>query len=121
MLYHKDVFWNLKFDIEALELIKTANRLSRHLQEHIASLEEKRGFDLAGIEKIINEIKKQESVSCFEVEVEYGKVTKAVIRVEYNSRKDICLVFRKGIVITAWLCNKNDNHKTLDKSKYSRR
>ena len=120
MLYHKDVFWNLKFDVEALELIKTASRLSRHLQEHIASVDERRGFDLTGIEKIINEIKKQNSISCFEVEVENGKVTKAVIRVEYNSRKDICIVFRKWVVVTAWLCNKNDNHKTLDKSKYSR-
>lgn len=121
MLYHKDVFWKNSFNKDSATLIKSVNRISRHLQEYLEySTAERRNFDLDGIMNVTKALKKMDSVQAFEVETEKGKLTKCVVRVSYNNRKDICLVFRYGLVITAWLCSKDDNHKTLDKSRYAR-
>ena len=54
----------------------------------------------------------------FEVEIIDGHVVKAVIRTNYNRDKDICIVFRKNLVVTAWLNDRHDKHSSLDKSKY---
>ena len=120
-LYHRTVFWKNNFDSDSARLIKTVNRLSRHLQDYLEhSKEESRSFDLDGIMGTIEYLKRMDSVESFEVETENGFLTKCVVRVSYNERKDICIVFRRGIAITAWLCNKDDNHNTLDTSKYDK-
>ena len=60
----------------------------------------------------------------FEVETEYNTetrfetITKAVFRTEYNDTKDIVIVVREGIIVTAWLQNKEDKHCTLNLKKY---
>lgn len=56
----------------------------------------------------------------FEVEVEDNKIVKCVVRTRYDDNKDICIVFRYGIIITAYLDDINDNHETLDYSKYEK-
>ena len=50
-----------------------------------------------------------------------GQVTKAVYRQHYDSRFDLCLVFnlKANRVITVWLNDKNDHHKSLDGGKYA--
>jgi hypothetical protein len=58
-----------------------------------------------------------------EIEEDGGKVTKIVARTKYDDSFDLIVVFipngNKGVVKTVWLNEINDNHKTLDKSKYS--
>lgn len=121
MLYHNEVFWKDNFNADSAKLIKTVSRLSRHLRDYLQySDAERRDFDLNGIFNITRELKKMDSVQAFEVETEKGKLTKCVVRVSYNDKKDICLVYRYGLIVTAWLCNKDDTHKTLNKSKYAR-
>ena len=120
-LYHRTVFWKNNFDSDSARLIKTVNHLSKHLQDYLEhSKEESRSFDLDGIMGTIEYLKRMDSVESFEVETENGFLTKCVVRVSYNERKDICIVFRRGIAITAWLCNKDDHHSTLDTSKYDK-
>ena len=121
MLYHKQVFWKKEFDVESAKLIKTVNRFSKHLEEYFADESERRQFDATSIIKIVERLKTFDNIKAFEVETDGHELTKCVVRVGFNGKKDICLVFRKGLVVTAWLCNKDDNHKTLDKSKYDRR
>ena len=121
MLYHKDVFWNKKFDVEAIELIKSVERTTRHLQDRIDSGNANRAFNTSGVLKAVDNLKTKKSISCFEVETDNNKVVKCCVRTPYNAQKDICLVIRQGVVITAWLCNRNDTHKTLDRSKYAKR
>lgn len=55
-----------------------------------------------------------------EVEVRNGKPFKALLRKPYDDRRDICLVvlLDRGIVKTVWCNLRNDNHHTLDTSKY---
>lgn len=121
-LYHREVFWKDDFDEDSAKLIKSAYRLSRHLMEYLNNDDsDRRKFDFDGIMGTIEYLKTMDSVESFEVETENGFLTKCVVRVSYNERKDICIVFRKGLVVTAWLCDKNDNHKTLDKTKYEKR
>jgi hypothetical protein len=66
-------------------------------------------------------VKSLDNVEPFEVEVDNGLVTKSVVRVKYNDKKDISIVFRDGIIITAWLNERSDLHSTLDRSKYERK
>lgn len=120
-LYHRQVYWKKEFDFESAKLIKTANHFSRHLQEYFADNAERRQFDAESIMNIIEKLKTFDNIRAFEVETDGHYLTKCVVRVGFNGKKDICIVFRKGLVVTAWLCNKDDNHKTLDKSKYERR
>ena len=119
-LYHKQVFWKKDFDTESAKLIKTVNRFSKHLEEYFESNAERRQFDADSIIRIIDKLKTFDNIKAFEVETDGHELTKCVVRVGFNGKKDICLVFRKGLVVTAWLCSKDDNHKTLDKSKYER-
>lgn len=120
-LYHRQVYWKKEFDFESAKLIKTANRFSRHLQEYFSDDAERRQFDAKSIMNVIDKLKTFDNIRAFEVETDGHYLTKCVVRVGFNGKKDICIVFRKGLVVTAWLCDKDDNHKTLDKSKYERR
>jgi hypothetical protein len=121
MLYHKQVFWKKDFDIESAKLIKSVNRFSKHLQEYFDDTSERRNFNADDIIRIVDKLKQFDSVKCFEVETDGHQLQKCVIRCGFNGKKDICIVFRKGLVVTAWLCNKDDRHKTLDKSKYAKK
>ena len=120
-LYHREISWNNDFDFESAKMIKSAKRISKHLQDYLDNDNSfRRKFDLDGIMGTIEYLKTMDKVEAFEVETENGFLTKCVVRVSYNFRKDICIVFREGLVVTAWLCNKDDEHQTLDKSKYDR-
>lgn len=120
MLYHNTIFWKDNFNKDSARLIKSVYRISRHLQDYLDySTDVNRNFDLDGIMSVTRELKKMDSVQAFEVETEHGRLTKCAVRVSYNDKKDICLVFRKGFIVTAWLCNKGDNHATLDTTKYA--
>ena len=57
----------------------------------------------------------------FEVELgENNEVIKYGIRVTYNPKKDIIVIFKNNhIVKTVWWNQKNDQHKTLDMTKYT--
>lgn len=51
--------------------------------------------------------------------IEYDSdVDKIVVRVGYDEYRDIVLVIKGNLVITVWTNNKNDNHYTLDGSRY---
>ena len=120
-LYHRQVYWKKDFDIESAKLVKTVERFSNHLKEYFDDTTERRQFDADSIMKIINKLKTFDNIRAFEVETDGHALTKCVVRVGFNGKKDICIVFREGFVVTAWLCNKDDNHRTLDKTKYEKR
>ncbi len=66
----------------------------------------------------------QISLAMFKViEIEFtgAKVTKLLIRGAYNSKEDLLLALIPGrnFVKTCWTNRKNDQHRTLDMSKYS--
>lgn len=127
MLYHKEVYWKDWFDNSAKSLITTECELSNHLWKHIEEDEDKRyDIDLSLLYLIVkrlseNGLRDSNREGIFEVEVENEEVTKCVVRCIYDRNRDISIVFRKGLVVTAWLNDKNDLHNTLDESKYERR
>ena len=115
-LYHREVYWLSYFDTQSQLLIKSANRLSYHLWQHIEEDNQPK-YDI-DVTKLFLIVKSLDNVEPFEVEVDSGLVTKCVVRVEYNDKKDISIVFRDGVIVTAWLNFKTDLHGTLDRSKY---
>ncbi len=61
--------------------------------------------------------------SLFEVETSYaGQVVKLGLRYSHDQRRDCCVVISdKGDswqVVTCWLNEKNDNHRTLNPNRY---
>lgn len=117
-LYHRNVYWKPQFDAQSLTIIKSVERLSNHLWEHIDMHNKPRyNIDVAKLFLIIKSID-ESNCHPFEVEVENGVVTKCVIRVKYDDRNDISIVARDGFVQTCWINDNKDLHCTLDKSKY---
>lgn len=118
-LYHRNVYWKNYFDEQSMDLVKSANKLSEHLWNHIDTTDKKHDIDLTKLYFIVKDLQSKNVVKPFEVEVEDYVVTKAVIRTKYNDTTDISIVFRYGVVITAWINNDEDDHLTLDESKYN--
>ena len=117
-LYHRNVYWKPQFDAQSLTIIKSVERLSNHLWEHIDMHNKPRyNIDVAKLFLIIKSID-ESNCHPFEVEVESGVVTKCVIRVKYDDRNDISIVARDGFVQTCWINDNKDLHATLNKSKY---
>ncbi len=56
----------------------------------------------------------------FEIGVTGNTVTKMAVRMPYDNKIDLILVFgpRDGFVRTVWANEKGDKHKTLDRAKY---
>lgn len=110
MIYHKEIGFPSYF---RAPVGKYATALSRHAQVR----EIEKGFtiptmiDLSDFEVI-------------EIEMRNGAVQKMVVRGEYDEYDDIVLVVipkSHGLFVkTAWLNRWNDNHRTLDVSKYAR-
>lgn len=117
-LYHRNVYWKPQFDEQSLIIIKSVERLSNHLWEHIDMHNKPRyNIDVAKLFLIIKSID-ESNCHPFEVEVENGVVTKCVIRVKYDDRNDISIVARDGFVQTCWINSNKDKHATLNKTKY---
>lgn len=105
-LYHKDVFFP-EFDLTEFwrgvdKLTCTRHFRARQLDKHIPLLE---------MERI-------RSGEIFEVGIEFDEVLKVCYRV-HTPKVDYCYVIRKGgVVVTAWTQKPDDQHSTLDESKY---
>lgn len=121
-LYHREVFWKDNFDEQAFDLIKGDKiKCTQHFINHILYNYEKRyNIDFENLGIILEKLTDYGEIKPFEVEVEDGKVVKAVIRVPYDNVNDISIVFRKNKIITAWLNKREDKHFTLDKEKYEK-
>lgn len=114
-LYHKDVFFKPHFHTFAMKGVSL--KFSAHLVERLIE----RGIDTKKIPVIINNVA---NVKVIEVETEDDGMTvhKQLVRYPYDSSNDLVMaIVRNGLVKTAWVNSKTDNHRTLDKSKYERR
>lgn len=56
----------------------------------------------------------------FEVEISGNTCTKICVRLPYDDKRDLCVVLRGNLVVTVWFNRRNDSHKTLDASRYSK-
>lgn len=130
-LYHREVYWKNYFDKESKKIINSIditnpNHISYHLLQHICGNDidylerRKHNIDIVSLTSQIIGLQGSTSVFPFEVEVNNGHVTKCVVRAEYDENRDISIAFRYRKVVTAWLNNKNDKHRTLDDSKYEK-
>lgn len=119
-LYHRDLYWLSYFDEQSLGLIKSAKRLSTHLWRYLdKSKNKRRNIDLAKLYLIVKSIN-LDNCKPFEVEVENDKVVKCAIRLPYNDKCDISIVFRDGFIVTSYLNCCQDKHESLNKSRYKK-
>lgn len=96
--------------------------LSRHIQEHLDGGDRKHGYNKEGLFEALTSLKGI-PIDPFEVEVDVTApnkffVTKYVVRIPYDTYRDISVSIRGNKVITAWLNDIEDIHHTLDLSKY---
>jgi hypothetical protein len=112
-LYHKDIF------IPTLVFPGASYRLAYSRHSRLEAVRDKLGVVTrppAFIEFNSDDV--------IEVETTDDVVTKLVVRLPYDSTRDIILVLRNfhdgaAIVVTLWTNSIDDSHSTLDKSKYA--
>ena len=116
-LYHKAVFWEKRFNIEALEIMKSAER-AKHFSKHLINDRLQKNYNRQfTTNDILNALQNHGYI--FEVETKNGKVVKSCARFNFSNNRDLIIVCRENIIVTAWTCCKNDKHNTLDISKYA--
>lgn len=120
-LYHRNVCWGNDFDTQSKKLLLSVNHISKHLQNNIYNINKPRyDIDQNTLFTVFKRLCSQ-SIKPFEVETDKNnKVFKTVIRTPYDEDRDISIVVRQGIIVTAWLNKKTDIRKTLDISKYEK-
>lgn len=112
--------WNKKYEYISKRMIKSSNKiqLSYHAKSQVGS-DYNRLYDISIIDK---DFLLRGNV--FEVELnEENRIKKFLVRSPYNEFLDLILVcikkYNNIFIKTAWTNDKNDNHKTLDLSKYN--
>lgn len=123
MLYHKDVNWKPEFKYALNYLMKRNMELTEHLWKHLTTKDKpKYDIDYNKLMAICKNVyaHKQPHLYLFEVETndETGMIVKAAFRTNYDHKRDISIVVKEGVIITAWLNAYKDRHKTLNKEKY---
>ena len=121
MLYHKKVYWDKQFDVDARKIMeKEKYTFSNHLLKNLRySKAKRRQITEERLSQILYNIRdRKQNYYLYEVEVKNGNVVKAVVRTSYDKENDISIVYRNECIVTAWLNEKNDRHLTLDKKKY---
>lgn len=134
-LFHEEVFMptGVNEDVTVLQRnIKTIG-LSRHFEEqHVDTADYKHSMQKTKIISAVMSLTKNQ-VAPFEVQLSKDyyalgpgwHVTKYVVRVSYDETRDVTIVIatnpknkNHAFVKTAWLNDKQDVHKTLNKIKY---
>ena len=121
MLYHKKVYWDKQFDVDARKIMeKEKYTFSNHLLKNLRySKAKRRQITEERLSQILYNIRdRKQNYYLYEVEVKNGNVVKAVVRTSYDKENDISIVYRNECIVTAWLNEKGDRHFTLDKKKY---
>ena len=138
-LFHKDVYMPLAAADNSKAIQKTLSSyyFSKHFKEHLENCFEDRSHKyLADIVTECLDSLKDTQRDVFEVELSkdyhfFGQsgwfITKYCCRIPYSYDQDLVVAIRpqyrdgkivNNMIVTAWLNNKNDSHRTLDGSKY---
>lgn len=93
--------------------------LTQHLTEHINNVDMKHEYTENDIRDCLKWLIKNPTKP-FEVEYNTAtqKITKWVVRIPFDDYRDMSISIRGYRIITAWVNDLNDNHRTLDLSKY---
>lgn len=118
--YHKDIWLPDNLIEECKQLVKTPKKFSLHAYQRLNSKDRShkvdRGLVVASLKKI-----QKNPPEPFEVYTNNnGKAEKFCMRGHYK-KDDIIFVFTKKLIVTFWLNDKNDSHKTLDEELYERK
>lgn len=120
-LYHKEVFWKNIFDVKVLEFLKANVDKQIEWSFHVQSQQNdewRRQYNLDDVT-----VSKILTGNVFEVEVKNNGIAKFVVRFKYNNIYDASIVLvprgsENLFCKTIWFNRSDDNHRTLDSSKY---
>ena len=147
ILFHSDVFIPKGIQEVVLDLQKLMSGyfLSKHFEEHLTNQDSEDRSHTYFKNAVINDLNEMISdsrrlVKAFEIELSkdyhfFGLsgwfVTKYCIRLPYSNSQDLVVVIRpqwdrlnkkydasRNMIVTAWINHNQDDHKTLDVSKY---
>lgn len=109
-LYHKD--------LENFPTLNVANKeVTPHYTIHAFDSAENDQYDVILLPATINLSK----TDIFEIEIgKHDTIEKICIRMSYSKDYDLCMaIIPDGLIVkTVWLNSRDDNHKTLDKTRY---
>lgn len=110
-LYHKDIF---------LPKINLSDKIVKVNYSHHAI---EAAYNDRYEEIILKDAYNFSKSDIIEVEIKNKKIVKIVARFDYNNNYDLIIVIipQGKIIKTVWLNDKNDLHKTLNRSKYNKR
>ena len=109
-LFHKNIGFPKKMKFKTVEgLIPSAHALREASSDRYGAFEIPNSFD-------------PETWTVIEVEVVNGALHKIVARKAIDDKRDVVMAFlvRDKVIKTLWCNEKNDLHKTLDKSAYAK-
>lgn len=122
-LYHREVVWDDYFDYVCRKMLNTMKiEVSEHANKRFVEKNIDKGY-------IFALLKYNRKGEIFEVEKQGKYIEKFVIRMAYDLENDVSIVLmvkcdeankRSLIMPTVWLNNRNDNHSTLDDTKYEK-
>lgn len=123
-LYHKEIYFpNCNYKAYIEEIINKPYILSHHVLEWLETPNRSHNITLKGLNYAIYKIRRT-NAQPFEIEMKDDKIVKCAIRIKYNNKQDITVVFLdKGDftkIKTCWLNKNGDFHKSLDITKYER-
>lgn len=125
-LYHKDIYLPQCLINQAICQQQTTDEymFTNHLKNRINCCDKSHNqVSAKKINNVLNKIK-QHPIIPFEIETRtidgLEIVTKYVIRDKCSDSEDIIIVIRNYKVITAYINDSNDNHNTLNYSKYEK-
>lgn len=109
-LYHKDIFLpKINLSDKMVKVNYSRHALNAAYTDRYAEIALRDAYNFSQSEII-------------EIEVKNNKVIKIVARFDYNIDYDLIVVIipQTKIIKTVWLNEKNDCHRTLDRSRYIR-
>lgn len=126
MLYNVSINeWKDDFTLQSIIILENVKHISHHMWEHLKNKNKEDISHNINEHKffvILNSIKSgKKKYKIVEVETDSeNRIVKSLIRTNYNKRQDITIVCDINCYVrTAWLNDKNDNHKTLNYKNYA--
>lgn len=126
MLYNVSINeWKDDFILQSIIILENVKHISYHMWQHLKNKNKEDISHNINEHKffvILNSIKSgKKKYKIVEVETDSeNRVVKSLIRTNYNKRQDITIVCDINCYVrTAWLNDKNDNHKTLNYKNYA--
>lgn len=117
--YHKKIYFPSQYDSQLKELTTQFNSTRIFNKSNHAIYQLKTRFDFLNILQFLKDMVYFKQGNIFEYYIKNDNIAKICYKIRYNEGQDLIIVLSdKKSIITLYINNKGDNHKTLKKELY---